>query len=755
MRRRRVAAVVLVLVGCTNDSLEESADRLGSVAGIVPSMDVSSSGVVGQPDPTSLFRNLDDGTSSSSADDGASVVASTSGRRTSVVRVGYAGAPPGRVTDVAVRIRARRDTARKGNVRVDLYGNGTLLARGVSHALGAAWAGFGDDFQGLSVADAGTLATELVLENTSSRARGTLQVTQVWIDATLETCSPSSCDDGDPCTTDSCDAALGCRHDRIDCGGGGGGPPVSDVIPADRRIRWQPGVPGGIPHYPVCAVTAASRGAVPGDGRDDTAAIQAALDACPADTALLLPAGTYDVSTTITIPSHRVLRGEGIDRTVLDDDLGGASSIVAFGGDAWAAYDRAWNTQRIALAVAGHKDDASITLTSASGVHPDDMILIDRVDDGDLVDAVGQEGLCTWCSRDGGTRTLGQMTRVTGVSGNVVDIDPPLYWDYPTSLSPEATPAASSRVTQWAGVEELTVTQPAPNSDRHVDFSGAAYSWLENVELENISSRAVLVTWSLGCEIRDSYIHEAINGAGHDAGYGVTLGLQSTANLVENNIVDRLNSIVLAYGGAAGNVIAYNYQQTNLFDSDWWLTGAFAIHGAHPIMNLFEGNVSAKFMADFIHGSASHLTLFRNRQWGYQVGKTQANVAVGFEEKNTRMNVVGNVLGVTGVSNLYQGQRNDDDVQVYDLGGAPGDPNVVGTLLRFGNWDAVHGCVWDDAAGHCLDAAAVQALALPASLYLSAKPSWFGDLPWPSIGPDVNPMDGRIPAQVRFEQLSR
>ena len=35
-------------------------------------------------------------------------------------------------------------------------------------------------------------------------------------------------------------------------------------------------------------------------------------------------------------------------------------------------------------------------------------------------------------------------------------------------------------------------------------------------------------------------------------------------------------------------------------------------HGAHPFMNLFEGNVYPNFEFDFAHGSSSHNTLFRN-----------------------------------------------------------------------------------------------------------------------------------------------
>jgi hypothetical protein len=71
-----------------------------------------------------------------------------------------------------------------------------------------------------------------------------------------------------------------------------------------------------------------------------------------------------------------------------------------------------------------------------------------------------------------------------------------------------------------------------------------------------------------------------------------------------------------------------------------------------------------------------------------------------------------------------------------------GDPNVKATLLRHGNFDYVtNSVVWDPS---------ISDHALPASLYLTSKPSWWGTLPWPSIGPDLNPMVGTIPAKERY-----
>jgi hypothetical protein len=44
---------------------------------------------------------------------------------------------------------------------------------------------------------------------------------------------------------------------------------------------------------------------------------------------------------------------------------------------------------------------------------------------------------------------------------------------------------------------------------------------------------------------------------------------------------------------------------------------------------------------------------------------------------------------------------------------------------------------------------------LPASLYLSAKPAFFGNTPWPAIGPDANPMVNSLPARERFLKIPK
>lgn len=164
-----------------------------------------------------------------------------------------------------------------------------------------------------------------------------------------------------------------------------------------------------------------------------------------------------------------------------------------------------------------------------------------------------------------------------------------------------------------------------------------------------------------------------------------------------------------------------------------------------------------KAAADFIHGSSSHNTVFRSRFSGWQSPIiTSNNNAIELQYKCTYMNVLGCVLGTAGQSGVYEvAYPNPTDPSsqktIWRLGyGGPswaGDTNVKATLLRHGNYDCVNDSVlWDiNIANHNL----------PASLYRSTIPDWWGNLPWPAIGPDSsNPkqvLNGKIPAQVRYE----
>jgi hypothetical protein len=66
---------------------------------------------------------------------------------------------------------------------------------------------------------------------------------------------------------------------------------------------------------------------------------------------------------------------------------------------------------------------------------------------------------------------------------------------------------------------------------------------------------------------------------------------------------------------------------------------------------------------------------------------------------------------------------------------------VPATVLRDGNFDYVTDSArWDR-----------QPQTLPNSLYLTAKPAFFGDLPWPWVDPVGANKIGTLPARLRFD----
>ena len=527
-----------------------------------------------------------------------------------------------------------------------------------------------------------------------------------------------------------------------------------EIIPSDRRIDWSyAGIPGGIPERTIiCEII---DGAVYGNGATDaTVVIQAALENCPDSQVVFLPPGVYIISDTIHLDDFDTLRGAGPGNTIIKHSGDYLRSLVDMRGSIYWQIAGLHKTHTI---IEANKDSQAITLASTDGITRGDILLLNQLNDGVIVDPFGVEGKCTYCGYENGDRVLGQLVEVRAVAGNQVYLNVPLHWTYDTGLDPWACQVDASAMIRQAGLEDLTLTQDTPDVEFMIEMDGAQYSWIKNIEIENVQRRGMWVIDSLQNEIRECYVHTGNDGYGRDRGYGILLDLHSSNNLVEDNILSTIDGGgVMAAGGASGNVISYNYFHEILFDDPWWLIASPSInHAPHPKMNLWEGNIAYKAEADIIHGSSSHNTIFRSQSKGWQSETiTTRNNAVEIAAKNYSMNVVGCVLGTPGKSNRYEvlpGQPYEDWTEqvIWALGVGSGvdDPNVANTLLRHGNFDYVtHSVIWDPT---------IPNHELPDSLYLRQVPPWWcQETPWPPIGPDVAGLVNDIPAKRRFEGLS-
>jgi hypothetical protein len=257
---------------------------------------------------------------------------------------------------------------------------------------------------------------------------------------------------------------------------------------------------------------------------------------------------------------------------------------------------------------------------------------------------------------------------------------------------------------------------------------------------------------SYACTVRDSWFSD---GYDHGPGrsYGIFLFAWNSDHLIENNIIHRSRHSLGMEGGGSGNVFGYNYSVESLTKPVTnWLTEEMNTHGAHPFMNLFEGNIVGKLSHDNTWGSASHNTTFRSWIQNYSSDTINfARWAVDVEANSYYNNIVGSIIGRPGDTGDRYATANISETRVasYRLGfqspgsGMISDENVQGRTLIHGNYDYIGGeVVWEPSHAD---------RNLPPSLYLSAKPAWFCSLAWPAFGPDLTPMVGTIPAKVRYE----
>ncbi|MFH1510348.1 MAG: dockerin type I domain-containing protein [Candidatus Woesearchaeota archaeon] len=519
------------------------------------------------------------------------------------------------------------------------------------------------------------------------------------------------------------------------------------IIPPERRIDWQGtvGVEGGIPIR-----TAICQTLNPGDN------IQTALNNCPTGQVVYMNEGTYTVTKTIVIPASRTLRGAGMDKTIILSNSN-IDPIVRIG----SGYTEAAG---INIQSGYNKGSNQIVVASSSTISVGDLIRIDELNDAIIpVTQIGYEGACGWCSRDNGNRVRAQVVKVTAKNGNTLDITPALFFDSASSKDPQIQKLQPT--TKFAGVEDLTIKNSASGGTSgrvNLNFYSAENCWAKNIKIDTCGKRGIDIRLdNYRIEIRDSYIERCLDTENSDTCYGLQLGYSSSC-LIENNIFYDTSDGPMLMWGASGNVVSYNYlydvHKDRELDS-WFWPDALA-HGAHTSYNLYEGNIMVCFASDFIWGSNSHNTFFRNQFLGkhplitWNPG-TMQTAAFGLGSKNNFMNIVGNVLGTSGFNDRYEINAPSDipsSKPIY-INGMFNDNRPRETVLRHANYDYYSNSVkYCDGSGEPGCQGGDASKTLPTSLYLPSKPSWWcSDLAWPAIGPDLNLMAGNIPAKVRYE----
>jgi hypothetical protein len=368
----------------------------------------------------------------------------------------------------------------------------------------------------------------------------------------------------------------------------------------------------------------------------------------------------------------------------------------------------------------------------------------------------------SWFSRK--DRPTNEIKEIASVSGNTITFTSPLSIGYRTSHSAQLTRYIN--VTN-AGVENLSMYGGA---DGELRFEAAAYSWAKSVEVTQWIGEGVAIDNSFRIEVRDSYIHTGSWPSPGGAGYIVSLAGGSSEVLIENNILIDANKQMVMRSCGTGSVVAYNYADDSWdFDTPGWVeVGLNASHLAGPHHVLFEGNASQNGDSDYTHGNAVYLTFFRNWLTGQRRSFTdQANIrAAGLAYGSWWDSFVGNVLGRSGqmsgwtytdpamgcdeTGNSCTGNNSNwsSGGVIWRLGydperwGMNPDPQTLSTVIRDGNYDFLTNSQrWHNTP---------EGFAIPNSLYLTSKPAFFGNNPWPWVDPTTGAIY-TLPAKARYD----
>jgi hypothetical protein len=551
---------------------------------------------------------------------------------------------------------------------------------------------------------------------------------------------------------------------------------------------------GGIPNRTTVCKTVSPLGA----GKDDTANIQSAIEACPLDQVVSLAAGAFTIGEGNFVQLDRgvSLRGAGpgatkLQRTngaKLNSDAPGSnpSPIIIVGPGRWFNGFKT-TTTLTADAAAGSK---SLQVASTAGFSVGQIVLLDEASGAGWQKDVVWTNMQIWASPDyrvvwqkhnpayGGVddfdagqypytsgaagcwfsncdRPTNEMHQISAISGNTITFSSPLTISYRASHKAQLY-AYSAPSVQNAGVENMTLSG---GDDGNLRFEQAAYCWAQNVEDTLWLNEGIAIDYSFRIQLEEFYIHNAawpVNGGG---GYAISFSQGSSEALIENGISVLANKVMVARSSGAGSVIAYNYMDDGYINgSDAWVEAG--VNGSHMVGShhmLFEGNYSFNTDSDQTHGNSIYHTYFRNHLSGYRKPFTALDGTAVNDAANQPagvgplravsahayaywMSFIGNVLGTSGqmtgwTYDAISGVNNIPTRAIWMLGWVDITPQGYDPKVAA---TAIRDGNYDYGTNKVAWAATDTAHTLPNSLYLTQQPAFFNTgskYAWPWVVP--------------------
>lgn len=392
-----------------------------------------------------------------------------------------------------------------------------------------------------------------------------------------------------------------------------------------------------------------------------------------------------------------------------------------------------------------------------------------------------------------------EMKKIASIGSGTLTFTTPLHISYRTANTAKVS-KYNGTVISDAGLEDISA----------YGFNGGTFSfqlaekcWISGCEANYWFDKPFNLNAAFQCEVRKSMHRGTPYPSNSAENYGFIFNWASADCLIEDCIGHNCNKVIAARAAGAGCVVGYCYLDAGNIGLDlqdcWVEVGANASHFVGPHHVLFEGNWSWNADSDFTHGNTIHVTHFRNWYTGFRspylgahsshLGTTYDDYAGNSPVAPTSLGAtssgnsirrvaaahpftyahsfVGNVLGMSGRMSSWV--LESTSIFTGDAIWMPGwssaaarteaDPNVKdnahwGAILRDGNYDYKtasvlwHGLGGTASSGHTTPPAVSR---LKDSLYLSAKPAFFGSDTWPWVTPEGATKTYTLPAKARFD----
>lgn len=412
-----------------------------------------------------------------------------------------------------------------------------------------------------------------------------------------------------------------------------------------------------------------------------------------------------------------------------------------------------------------------------------EFLTAQTVSTGPIMRMGNPDGICTYSFC---TDWLDQeLHKITAIGSGTLTFDDPITMAYRTAHNARVFRPTSQTVNTYIPflsknfVENLTITRCTSSC---IQFRYAELGWVRNVEASVVISGAVETVYSARIQIEGNYFHNCADCQNNGSEYPIGIDSGSTEVRLTNNIINFFGKGMVGRGSNTA-VVDNNYVDDTFYETtpgqigNYWLDmGVNGSHYAGTHHWLFEGNWGTNCDNDETHGSAGYHTYFRNWCRGYRTPFTDPSTSFSVDDlaglgqsgssgsiqpaTPGNLRAAGpmafnywdayafNVLGTSSTTGWTYSCTSIANKCIW-LSGWTGsewsnnfDHNLNGVtnlwLFRHGNYDYVHGSVFDYASGTPCGAGVACSHTPPNSFFLSSAPAFFSTgsgYTWPWVTP--------------------